>query len=48
MFDELNYIITDEDIRRLNNQLKMDGDKILNDFFIHGAVTLLPYLYVCF
>ena len=52
MFDELNVNITVEEIRRAINQLKTGRsggpDKFLNEFFIHGATELLPYLYSLF
>ena len=52
MFEELNGIITVEEIQRSINQLKNGRsggpDKFLNEFFIHGAVALLPYLYSLF
>ena len=52
MFDELNVIITVEEIRRSIYQLKNGRsggpDKFLNEFFIHGSSVLLPYLYSLF
>ena len=48
MFDELDQSITDAEIRRGIKELKTGKiggpDKIINEFLIHGASTLLPYL----
>ena len=48
MFDELDLSITDAEIRRGIKVLKTGKsggpDKIINEFLIHVASTLLPYL----
>ena len=48
MFEELDLSITDAEIRRGIKELKTGKsggpDKIINEFFIHGASILLPYL----
>ena len=52
MFDELNTVITEEEIRKAIFQLKngrsSGPDKLLNEFFIYGVNELLPYLYNLF
>ena len=48
MFDELNVDITSNEIQKAISQLKQNRsggpDGFLNEFFIHGATELLPYL----
>ena len=52
MFDELNTVITEEEIRKaiflLKNGRSGGPDKLLNEFFIFGVNELLPYLYNLF
>ena len=52
MFGELDQSITDAEIRRGIKELKTGKsggpDKIINEFLIHGASTLLPYLNILF
>ena len=52
MFDELNTVITEEEIRKAIFQSKHGRsggpDKLLNEFFIYGVNELLPYLYNLF
>ena len=48
MFDELNTVITEEEIRKaifhLKNGRSGGPDKLLNEFFIFGVNELLPYV----
>lgn len=48
MFDELNVAFTNDEILKAIKQLKYNKsagpDKLLNEFFIHGAHILLPYI----
>ncbi|MEW8542097.1 MAG: reverse transcriptase family protein, partial [Candidatus Thiodiazotropha sp.] len=52
MFDELNVDITSNEIKKAIAQLKQNRsggpDALLNEFFIHGAEQLLPYLHELF
>lgn len=52
MFAELDQKITIEEINKSIKELKTGKsggpDKIINEFFIHGTGTLLPYLHILF
>ena len=48
MFDELNLNFTHDDVLRSIKQLKTNKsggpDKLINEFFIHGKIVLVPIL----
>ena len=52
MFEELNVPITQQEISKSIKQLKNNKshgpDRLLNEFFIHGQQTLLPYIETIF